>query len=211
MTTLNISEMDSKVDGRQRLLDAAVNWLEQHSEADLRMSTIADDAGVTIALITHHFGSRDGLITAAQRVRVAGAVRQDIDFMREVLAAPVTADVFRAQLETMVTTVLDDAPSARRLSRMAALAAAHGRDELKSELAAEITQVMTAATQTVQQAQLRGVFRDDVDARALAALIQAMLLGFVLSDLDDQQPSWDEIRATVMLAFDSFLLPDTKD
>ncbi len=211
MTTLNISEIDSKVDGRQRLLNAAVNWLEQYSEADLRMSTIADDAGVTIALITHHFGSRDGLITAAQRVRVAGAVKQDIDFMREVLAAPVTADVFRAQLEKMVTTVLDDTRSARRFSRIAALAAAHGRDELKSELAAEITQVMSAATQTVQQAQLRRVFRDDVDARALAALIQAMLLGFVLADLDDQQPSWDKIRATVMLAFDSFLLPVTKD
>lgn len=52
--------VNTRADGRQRLLDAAVRWLETASEADFRMLAIAAEADVTIALITHHFGSRDG-------------------------------------------------------------------------------------------------------------------------------------------------------
>jgi len=201
--------IDVTSDGRQRILDAAVCWLEKHSEADLRMSSIADEADVTIALITHHFGSRDGLVVAAQRVRVAGAAAQDIDFMQEVLARPVTAADFRARLDMLMRSILDDACSARRFSRMAALAAAHGRDSLKPDLGLEISHVLSVVTDMVERAQLAGFVRNDVNPRAVASLIQAILLGFVLSDLDNERPDWDDIRTVVMHAFDSFLVTAT--
>lgn len=198
-----------KVDGRQRLLDAAVRWLESNSEVDLRMATIAAEAGVTIALITHHFGSRDGLIEAAQRARVQGAVATDIDFIQDVLANPVSVEEFRGQLETMMRTILDDARSRMRLARLAALASAHGREALKAELGQEITSVVTAIQDCVERAQWRGVFRGDIDPRSTAVFIQAVLMGMVLADLDENAPDWDRILHTVMLAFDSFLLPST--
>lgn len=200
--TLVRSDLDGPVDGRQRLLNAAVRCLEASCEADLRMSTIAKEAGVTIALITHHFGSRDGLIAAAQRVRVAGATRDDIDFMNDALTGPVTADMWRQQLQELLTAVLDDQRAARRLGRVAALAAAHGRDTLRDELSQEMTQVCSTLAEQMEWAQSCGILRDDVDPRATAAAVQSLLFGFVLADLDNERADWDDICQVVMLMFD---------
>lgn len=200
-----------KNDGRKRLLDAAVRWLETNSEVDLRMATIAADAGVTIALITHHFGSRDGLIEAAQRVRVKGAVARDIEFIQEVLSNPVTVDEFRLKLEEMMRTILDDARSRMRLARLSALGSAHGREELKAELSEEITAVLSAVSDTVERAQWRGVFRGDIDPRATAVFFQSFFLGVVLADLDEKAPDWEKILHVIMLAVDSLLLPSTAE
>ena len=65
-------------EGRERLLAAAIRHLETHGEADLRVTDIAEEAGVAIGLIRHHFGSRDGLVAAAQQRRVEGATREDL-------------------------------------------------------------------------------------------------------------------------------------
>lgn len=200
---LNRSKSDDSVDGRQRLLDAAVRCLEVSCEADLRMSAIAEEAGVTIALITHHFGSRDGLITAAQRVRVAGANPDDIDFMNAALSGTVSVDAWREQLEQLLAWVLDDQRAARRLGRVAALAAAHGRETLKDELSKEMTQVFTALADQLERAQSHGILRDDVNPRATAAAVQSLLFGFVLADLDNERAAWDDIRTVVILMFDS--------
>ncbi|MEX2533165.1 MAG: TetR/AcrR family transcriptional regulator [Nitriliruptoraceae bacterium] len=201
--TLNRSKSDGGVSGRQRLLDAAVRWLDTSCGADLRMSAIAEEAGVTIALITYHFGSRDGLIAAAQRIRVAGAAREDIDFMNAALTDTVSVDTWREHLQQLLAVVLDDQRAARRLSRVAALAAAHGRDTLKDELSEEMTQVFSALADQLERAQSRGLLRDDVNPRATAAAIQSLLFGFVLTDLDDKRAAWDDIRSVVMLMFDS--------
>jgi AcrR family transcriptional regulator len=209
MPTVYDLQTVEKHDGRARLLDAAVRWLEHNSEVDLRMATIAEEAGVTIALITHHFGSRDGLIAAAQRVRVAGALSQDIEFMRDVLANPVSVEEFRDQLEKLMRAVFDNARAQRRLARMAALASAHGRDDLRHELGAEVTDMLSVVSDTVERAQWRGVFRGDLDPRATAVFIQALTLGVVLADLDEQAPEWEKVLHVVMLAFDSLLMPRT--
>lgn len=200
-----------KNDGRKRLLDAAVRWLETNSEVDLRMATIAADAGVTIALITHHFGSRDGLIEAAQRVRVQGAAARDIAFIQEALANPVTVDEFRLKLEEMMRAILDDSRAKFRLARLSALGSAHGREELKAELAEEVTAVLSAVSDTVERAQWRGVFRDDIDPRAAATYIQAVHLGVVLADLDEKAADWEKILHVMMRALDSLLMPSTTE
>jgi len=196
-------EPDDDNDGRQRLLDAAVRCLEASCEADLRMSAIAEEAGVTIALITHHFGSRDGLIAAAQRVRVTGAARGDIDFMSGALANPGSADQWREQFQEMLASVLDDQRAPIRLGRLAALAAAHGRETLKDELSQEITRLCSAIADLIERAQWRGFVRDDVDSRAAAAVVQALLFGFVLADLDNERATWNDIRSVVMVMFDN--------
>lgn len=201
--------VNTRADGRQRLLDAAVRWLETASETDFRMSAIAAEADVTIALITHHFGSREGLIMAAQQVRVAGSVRQDIQFMNEVLVGQVTAETFRSQLNALITAVLSEARAPRRLSRVAALAAAHGRDTLKDALSQEIALTVSALAETVNLAQLRGFMRSDIDPRATAVTIQALLFGYVLADLDNSRTTWNEMRSVTMLMLESLLLPAT--
>ena len=62
-------------DRRELLLGAAVRHLDTASAESLRVGAIAEEAGVAVGLINHYFGSRDGLIAAAQQRRIAGATQ----------------------------------------------------------------------------------------------------------------------------------------
>lgn len=61
--------------GRTSLLKATVRVVAERGMRGLTFRAVAAEAGVTHGLVTHHFGSRDALITAAFReeARVADA------------------------------------------------------------------------------------------------------------------------------------------
>ena len=54
----------------QRLLDAAVHQLDSEGEAGLRVDAVVAEAGVTIPVLYHHYGNREGLVRAAHVARL---------------------------------------------------------------------------------------------------------------------------------------------
>ncbi|BBY64470.1 TetR family transcriptional regulator [Mycolicibacterium helvum] len=58
-----------------RILDAAMEVFSQQSASEATLQMIADSAGVSVGLVQHHFGSKDGLIGAvdAHAMTVIGA------------------------------------------------------------------------------------------------------------------------------------------
>ncbi|NLG21793.1 MAG: helix-turn-helix transcriptional regulator, partial [Actinomycetales bacterium] len=47
--------------GSQRILEAAINLFGRNGVKGTSMRAIAEEAGVSQALVVHHFGSKDGL------------------------------------------------------------------------------------------------------------------------------------------------------
>ncbi len=64
---------------KQALLDAAIEYVEQHGIADLSLRTLGAALGTSHRMLIHHFGSKDGLWVAIVR-----AVEQR---QREILGA----------------------------------------------------------------------------------------------------------------------------
>jgi len=60
--------------GSQRILEAAINLFGRNGVKGTSMRAIAEEAGVSQALVVHHFGSKDGLQRACDH-HVAGVVR----------------------------------------------------------------------------------------------------------------------------------------
>jgi len=58
-----------------RILDAAMEVLSQRGAAEATLQMIAEAASVSVGLVQHHFGSKDGLITAvdARAMTLIGA------------------------------------------------------------------------------------------------------------------------------------------
>lgn len=58
-----------------RILDAATEVFSQQSASEATLQMVADSAGVSVGLVQHHFGSKDGLIAAvdAHAMTVIGA------------------------------------------------------------------------------------------------------------------------------------------
>jgi AcrR family transcriptional regulator len=186
--------------GRARILEAAVRQLEVHGEASLRLASIAEEAGVAIALITHHFGSRDRLVAAAQQVRLAGAVAADVAAINAIHAEAGSAQEFRQRLAAVTTALVTTDRAPTRLSRIAALAAAHGRPDARAALGDTIKELLDGLTEVIERGQQQGFIRDDLDPRATATFVQAYALGLVLADLDPDRPDADELRHVITVA-----------
>jgi AcrR family transcriptional regulator len=191
-------------DGRARILEAAIQQLEEHGEASLRLAAIAERAGVALALITHHFGSRDGLVAAAQQVRLAGAVAADIAAINAIYANVDSAQELRERVSAVTTALVTTSRASTRLSRIAALAAAHGRPEARAALGDTVKELLDSLTDVIERARQRGLIRPDVDPRAMATFVQAYALGLVVADLDPDRPDPDALHRVITIAIDGF-------
>ena len=194
-------------EGRERLLAAAIRHLETHGEADLRVTEIAEEAGVAIGLIRHHFGSRDGLVAAAQQRRVEGATREDLEGGRAVLGEVDDNDALMQRLAELTRIVTDRSRADTRLSRFAAIAAAHGRPEARESIGAALGDLLDDLAVLIMEAQLRGLVRRDLDARAVATFLQAYSLGLIVHDVDPKEPDEGKLTHVIMTALRAILGP----
>jgi AcrR family transcriptional regulator len=200
------TEHDDRPDGRERLLRAAVRHLEQHSAAQLRVIPIAEEAEVAIGLIRHHFGSRDGLVAAAQQRRVEGATREDIAAIRLMLSGA-DADALWSGLEATTRATIDRARAAIRLSRFAAVATAHGRPEVREAIGKTLSDLLDELTAVVGEARERGLIGPGLQPRAIATFIQAYALGLLVHDLDPDPVDDEALVAVIMTALRAILTP----
>src|SRR5689334_11336051 len=118
----------------QRLLDAAVRSMDSDGEAGLRVDAVVAEAGVTIPVLYHHFGSREGLVRAAHVVRLRRALEEVLGRVAQALSR--VQD--RQGLMDVTDMILDSvgSPSEERYIRLNVLGATYGRPELQAEVAA---------------------------------------------------------------------------
>jgi AcrR family transcriptional regulator len=178
-------------DRRELLLGAAVRHLETGSAASLRVGAIAAEAGVAVGLIKHYFGSRDGLVAAAQQRRIVGATQQDIAGSRDALAGASDLDELMEGIRRVARQTIDRRRADIRLSRFAAIATAHGRPEARDAIGSTLSELIDAMAELIADAQERGVVSSRRSPRGLATFIQAYSLGLLVHDLDPT-PSDDE-------------------
>ena len=65
------------VDHRAELLDAVVRYLAEHGLANVSLRPMANELGVSVNALVHHFGSKDDLIVAA--LRRTESAQQDVE------------------------------------------------------------------------------------------------------------------------------------
>ncbi|MGA1078492.1 MAG: TetR family transcriptional regulator, partial [Nitriliruptoraceae bacterium] len=172
---------------RQRILEAAMAAIEAEGEAGLRILEIAAEAEVAQGLISHHFGSRDGLVVAAQRERFAGQIEKDRERLMRLIGAKPTRTQFIEGIAKLTRDVVGRARRDARLDRAAMLGAAHGRPEYREALGPIVAGLIDGLTHAVSHAQAAGYVQKDLDPRAVATFIQAYAFGIVLSDLDERR------------------------
>ena len=70
-----MSTMQQSTNSRGLILALAIKAIDTGGEASIRVKQIADEAGTSVTSIYHFFGSREGLIEAAQIARFEGGFR----------------------------------------------------------------------------------------------------------------------------------------
>lgn len=190
-------------DTRERLLRAAIATIATDGERAIRVRDIAAQAGVTEPSLYHFFGSREGLIIAAQTARFREDQLEGLARFREAVQACTTFEEFVAAVRATLQWAYGSERHGARSTRIDVLGSAQSRPELARELVAAQRGVNVALGDSLRLAQTRGWVRPDVDCTILAAWVATQILGRAFLEIDAElatSTEWNEISIAATLA-----------
>ena len=178
--------------------------IDSKGEAGLRVRDIAATAGVTEPSIYHFFGSREGLIVAAQAHRyIFGQVTPLRTFAQAVYACRTKKQFVQVVKQTLTNIYENPASLAVRSARVNVLGSAQTRPELARRLA----EVQKIANDTLAEplafARDKGWVRKGVDLNVLASWMIGQINGRVLVEFEsdpEELQKWNEISTDAVLA-----------
>ncbi|MEY3019693.1 MAG: hypothetical protein RLZZ272_677 [Actinomycetota bacterium] len=198
---------DEGPEGRRRLLTAAIEVVREQGGPALRMTDIAARAGVSFSLIAHHFGSREGLVAAAQRTLLEGELVTDLEGAAELFGEATDTASLLDRIHGLTVALMHPVRADVRIGRAAAIGVAQGREDARTLIVEVVTGLLDRASDIVTDGQARGLIRDDLDPRAIATFIQAYALGLVLADLDAERVDDEALVAVIDTAVRAVLSP----
>ena len=173
----------------RRILDRAVERFDESGPAGIVVTAIASEAGVSVGALYHHFSGRTGLVAAARIEQFRRTTEADLVEIERAAGTAAPCAELRGFNRALVRRNREPGRVRARRERLAALAAATDDPETAIGITEAQRQLTDGLTRCAELARDRGWFRPDVDPRAWAAMIQGLLLGAVVVDLD---PTVDE-------------------
>jgi AcrR family transcriptional regulator len=176
----------------ERLLEAAIRSMDAEGEAGLRVDAVVSEAGVTIPVLYHHFGNREGLVRAAHVARL----RRDLDERIDAFAAGIAQVTDRASLVTLFDEILRSVATLadNRFIRVNVLGATYGRPDLQHEVADLQRSSWERMAELLEGPRRQGWIRADIDLVSFVAWLFGLFIGRTLLDIqsDNMDPGpWD--------------------
>ena len=182
-------------DNRSTILDLAVAAIDDGGEAAVRVNHIVAEAGVTPPVLYYHFGSRDGLVIAAQIERYTRQTKADIAAIERAVERCTSADDLRTTLRiTWERSLAQRAES--RWRRTSVIGSAYARPELEAAVARAQDDIVAALVDILEPCSDRGWLRPGIDLPSTVAWHHSLLIGRVHIEHGIQQGDlveWDRL------------------
>jgi AcrR family transcriptional regulator len=180
--------MRTKVEGRThptkaKLLNTYVELLDTHSIEDITLDMVLRSSRISKGSLYHHFKDFDELIESAEVQSFSAYVDLSILKLSQAAMQSNSVGEFRQQLHKVTVATQNPELAILRMNRVSALARAGKSPRFHEALGKEQQRLTDGITELVETAQDRGLVRTEVDARAIALLIQAYTLGRVVDDV----------------------------
>ena len=181
---------------RERLLKATAAAIDKGGEGAVRIRDLTKSCNITAPSIYHFFGSREGLIDAAQAFRFSRGQNQ----LGSAFASAIHTCKSKTQFVELAHRFLEImfAPDRRsiRNSRLNVLGNAINRPALSKELALAQDVSNKVVGESLNYAQTKGWVRNDFNAEMFAAWLNGMVNARRLIEMSGTHPledEWDEI------------------
>lgn len=188
--------MSPRSDTPQRLLAEAVRVIDAHGEVALHIRDVAAACGVTSPIVYKAFGSREGLIVAAQTERYIRSWRETAGGVPELIQAATTeADLKRAIGQAIVGILGPDRHLHRRV-RHEVLGSLVHLPALEAAVVEQLAIMRRAFAEAFGDAQRRGLTRQDVDVDAAFMWYLGQIEGRFMIELDPDgvdEKAWNKI------------------
>ena len=201
------SDEGLKVPTRQRLIELALIELDTNGLSGFDLDDLLAKSKISKGSLYHHFGSKNGLIVAAEVHLLLATYDQGNRLLRLLIENTKNANEFASHMELMVRTATDQQSVETRRRRVRALALAQHNPTLAQEIKKSQIEGSNYLAETMQIAVDKGWLRPDINVRAFSYWQQGMFFGHKLLDIsgeDDLKDPWNEIA---VIAFRAFLQP----
>jgi AcrR family transcriptional regulator len=193
-----------KVSIRQRLIDLALIELDKNGLSGFDLDDLLAKSKISKGSLYHHFGSKNGLITAAEVHLLLATYEQGNRLLRLLVENTKNADEFASHMELMVRTATNDESQESRRRRLRAIALAQNNPTLAEKIRINQIEGSNYLAETMQIAVDKGWLRPDINVRAFSYWQQGMFFGHKLLDIsgeDDLKEPWNEIAIIALRAF----------
>lgn len=185
------------------MLEVAIMAIDKKGESGVRVNDVAAEVGVAITSLYHYFGSRDGLVVAAQTERYVRSLGSENERIEEALARCEDKKQFREILLEVHRRVDNANRAAYRLTRMSVLGSTLGRPDLATAVGKAQDEFTKSFARFFATAKARGWTRPDLDPVGASAWSIGQILGRVVieigeSSVTDEQ--WAKATETALLA-----------
>lgn len=182
-------------DNRARILELAVAAIDAGGEEAIRVNHIVAEVGVTPPVLYYHFGSRDGLVIAAQVERYVRQAMTDLDAIGRAIAGCSSRDELRTVLIAAWTRTIAGRVESRWV-RISAVGSAYARPELEAAITRSQDEFTARIVEFLEPCRDRGWLRPGIDLTAAVSWQHGLLLSRALVergadgvDLDE----WDRL------------------
>jgi AcrR family transcriptional regulator len=148
------------------ILERAIDTIDEKGEAGIRVRDLVESVGVTAPVLYRAFGSREGLIIAAQTERYRRALYLEGNNFLEVLVRCQSQDALRAHISNVLDLVLSDTRADQRRIRANVLGSAITRPSLLASIVSTENELVAELVPHFTRFQREGWIRNDIDARS---------------------------------------------
>lgn len=167
------------------ILTLAMSEIDRGGEASLRVKRIADDAQTAVTSIYHFYGSREGLVEAAQLARFEAGYQEGRHQFLKAAQTAESQEEFARHLETIIRDLFSSRHHKNRLRRISVVGSATSRPDLLAAINAMQRQWLAELVEGLKTAQKRGIINSQVDLATVATWHLVTVNGFAAIEGDN--------------------------
>ena len=193
-------------------METASKLLESKRQNEIFAEEVLETSGVSKGSLYHHFKDLQELIDTAQIYRYSKWIDDSIGFLTTYVATARTQKELRKSLLILTVQTQSDERKGARAERAQALSACLHNPRMEEQMGKETNRLTEAIADVTNEVKNKGLFRKDINSRALSTFVQAYSLGKIVNDYNPAGVSEDEWVEFVMAVIDrTFMaLPNNK-
>lgn len=186
----------------QRILERAIAVIEESGEAAIRTNPIAFECGVTPPILYRAFGSREGLIIAAQAERYRRSTAEAIQYLYRYIEEATSRESLISIISDTLSFIFSDNRAGNRRLRAEVIGSSVSRPALREEILridSEYAQMISAAYQKAIES---GWISAEKNHEVISLWVQGLVNARYLFDNNpdpEYGKSWNELTRRAIL------------
>lgn len=198
----SVDTPQSELTSTQRILERAIQVIEESGEAAIRTNPIAFECGVTPPILYRAFGSREGLIIAAQAERYRRSTSESFQFLKRYIDEATSRESLYLNISNTLDFIFSDGRAANRRLRAEVIGSSVSRPALRDELLRVDREYATLIVEAYQKALENGWISSTKNYEVISLWVQGLINARYLFDEDrnvERGTAWNELTRRAIL------------